>query len=337
VVTYLRGVRSMSPRVYRRVTFWALVALMAIVLTGAAVRLTGSGLGCTDWPGCTEEQFVPEADIHGWVEFGNRLVTGAVSLAVIAAVLGAHRRQPRRGDLIAWAWTLVAGVAAQAGLGAVTVRTHLSPVAVMAHFLLSMVLVACAVVLHHRADLPDDPASRPARPPSGPSRMAVAIPALAALTLVTGTVVTGTGPHGGSEDVERFGFELPAVARIHGITAFLLVVAVGGVLVAVRRSGGDRRVEHATELLLGTLLVQVTIGYVQYFNGVPALLVAFHVVGATLAWAFAVALMLAALWPPEWKQCPSSTPRSSTVPTPARTSRPTSPGSFSSGTTRSTS
>jgi cytochrome c oxidase assembly protein subunit 15 len=319
------------------VTFWALAALIAIVITGAAVRLTGSGLGCTDWPGCTDERFVPEDELHGWVEFGNRLVTGAVSLAVIGAVLGAHRRLPRRGDLIAWAWTLVAGVAAQAGLGAVTVRTHLSPITVMAHFLLSMVLVACAVVLHQRAGLPDDPARRQARPPSGPGRLAVAIPGLAALTLVTGTVVTGTGPHGGSEDVERLGFDLPTVARIHGITAFVLVIAVGGVLVAVRRTGGDRRVEHAAELLLGTLLAQVTIGYVQYFNGVPALLVGFHVLGATLAWAFAVALMLAVLWPPEWKQCPSSTPRSSTVPTPARTSRPTSHGSFSSGTTPSTS
>jgi cytochrome c oxidase assembly protein subunit 15 len=137
--------------------------------------------------------------------------------------------------------------------------------------------------------------------------------------------------------VERFGFDLPAVARIHGITAFLLVAFAGAVLVAARRRGGDRRVEHATELLLGTLLVQVTIGYVQYFNGVPALLVAFHVVGATLAWAFAVALMLAALWPPEWGQCPSPRHRSSTVRTPARMSRPTSHGSFSSGTTPSTS
>jgi cytochrome c oxidase assembly protein subunit 15 len=330
-------VRTLSPRLYRRVTFWALVALVAIVITGAAVRLTGSGLGCSDWPGCTDERFVPEAELHGWVEFGNRLVTGAVSLAVIGAVLGAHRRQPRRTDLIAWAWTLVAGVAAQAGLGAVTVRTELSPATVMAHFLLSMVLVACAVVLHHRAGLPDDPSHRRARPPAGAGRMAAAIPGLAALTLVTGTVVTGTGPHGGSEDVERFGFDLPAVARIHGITAFLLVAFAGAVLVAARRRGGDRRVEHATELLLGTLLVQVTIGYVQYFNGVPALLVAFHVVGATLAWAFAVALMLAALWPPEWGQCPSPRHRSSTVRTPARMSRPTSHGSFSSGTTPSTS
>jgi cytochrome c oxidase assembly protein subunit 15 len=334
---YGREVRSLSPGLYRRVTFWALIALVAIVITGAAVRLTGSGLGCSDWPGCTDERFVPEAELHGWVEFGNRLVTGAVSLAVIAAVLGAHRRQPRRADLIAWAWTLVAGVAAQAGLGAVTVQTHLSPVTVMAHFLLSMVLVGCAIVLHQRAGLPDDPDRRRATVPAGPSRLAVAIPALAALTLVTGTVVTGTGPHGGSEDVERFGFELPDVARVHGITAFVLAAAVGGVLVGVRRRGGDRRIERATELLLGTLLVQIGIGYVQYFNGVPALLVAFHVLGATLAWAFAVALMLAALWPPEWRQCPSSTPRSSSVPTPARTWKPTSRGSFSSGTTPSTS
>ena len=117
----------------------ALGLLAAIVVTGAAVRLTGSGLGCSDWPTCEQDRFVPEAEFHGWVEFGNRLVTGLVSGAVALSVLGSLARTPRRTDLVAWSWGLVAGVAAQILLGGIVVLSHLNPWLVLGHFALSMV------------------------------------------------------------------------------------------------------------------------------------------------------------------------------------------------------
>lgn len=285
----------LAPPTYRRITFVALVALVAIVVTGAAVRLTGSGLGCSDWPGCHDERFVPAADVHGWVEFGNRLVTGVVSLAVVVAVLGSRWRTPRRRDLTWWSWSLVAGVVAQVALGAVTVITHLSPLIVMGHFLLSMILVLCAVVLHHRAGLPDDVADRHHRfPASGPDRLVVGVGLLAAAAVVTGTIVTATGPHGGSEDVERLGLDLPDVARLHGATVIVLLVTTVALVIWEGRRSGPGPVLRAAEVLLALLFVQGGIGYVQYFNGVPAALVALHVTGATLLWVAAVHLTLAA-------------------------------------------
>lgn len=285
----------LAPDTYRRVTLVALVALIAIVVTGAAVRLTGSGLGCSDWPGCTDERFVPESDVHGWVEFGNRLITGVVSAAVAGAVLGSRWRTPRRRDLELWSWSLVVGVVAQVALGAVTVITHLSPVIVMGHFLASMALVGGSAVLHHRATLGDADASRRhAMPTTGRDRLVIGVGALAAAAVFTGTVVTGSGPHGGDEDVERLGFDLPDVARVHGATVVLLLIAVVGLLVWEARVAGRSPVLRAAETLLAVLFVQGTVGYVQYFNGVPAGLVAVHVLGATLVWLAAVRLLLVA-------------------------------------------
>ena len=141
----------LNPRQYHWLTRYALWLLSAIVVSGAAVRLTGSGLGCSDWPNCEPGQLVPEADFHAWVEFGNRLVTGLVSLAVVLAVLGSLRRVPPARALTVWSWGLVIGVAAQIALGAITVLTHLSPPIVMGHFLLSMVLIWNSVVLEDLA------------------------------------------------------------------------------------------------------------------------------------------------------------------------------------------
>ena len=186
----------LTPDAYRRICGVALALLAVIVVTGAAVRLTGSGLGCSDWPTCEEDRFVPEADFHGWVEFGNRLLTGLVSVAVIGAVLGSMVRRPRRRDLEAWSWGLVAGVVAQVLLGGIVVLSHLNPWLVLGHFALSMVLVANAVLLHHRAgdhDRRDGPATDRVR------RLTVALVGLAMVVLATGTLVTGSGPHRSEE------------------------------------------------------------------------------------------------------------------------------------------
>lgn len=295
----------MTPQRFALIARWALWSLVAIVITGSLVRLTGSGLGCSDWPNCEPGEFVPAADFHGWVEFGNRIVTGLVSAAVILAVAASWWRQPRRGDLVWWSLGLVAGVIFQIGLGAVTVLTHLSPPIVMSHFLASQVLVSAAVVLQHRASWKPPPVgSGTARLPTHVRTLAWLAATLTAAALFTGTVVTGTGPHGGDEHVERLQYALPSVARIHGITVAVLAAATLLLAWRVRRlaaTPGDAAMGIAmTELgrririVIGVMAVQAAIGYVQYFNELPVLLVALHVVGATLLTITMTRLVLAA-------------------------------------------
>ncbi len=165
-----------SPRTYRVITAVAIVALAAIVVTGAAVRLSGSGMGCPTWPSCEDGSLVPRGATgsHGWIEFLNRTFTGLVSVAVVLAVLGALWRVPYRADLTRWAIGLVAGVFAQALLGGLVVWLHVAPLAVMGHYLLSAVLVWNAVVLHHKAGEPDDASQRAA--PASDHRAAAAQP-----------------------------------------------------------------------------------------------------------------------------------------------------------------
>lgn len=264
---------------------------MAIVITGAAVRLTGSGLGCSSWPTCEPGELVPAADFHGWVEFGNRLVTGLVSLAVIAAVSGAWLRSPRRSDLLWWSSSLVVGVLAQVGLGAVTVLTHLRPEVVMAHFGASMLLVVAATVLVWLAN--DEPSAGHERAVVVAVRWrAVAafsgcVAAATAVAVVTGTFVTASGPHGGDEDVVRLGYELDDVARVHAVSVIALVVlslSFLGWLTRVARDATDGRLVEVRRALTRCLVVmaaQASIGYVQYLNELPVVLVALHIAGAT--------------------------------------------------------
>ncbi len=275
------------------------------MITGSLVRLTGSGLGCSDWPNCEPGEFVPAADFHGWVEFGNRIVTGLVSAAVILAVGASLWRQPRRVDLVWWSMVLVAGVAFQIGLGAVTVLTHLSPPIVMSHFLASQVLVSAAVVLQHRAERePPLHAARATQLPAGIRMHAGTSGVLTAAALFTGTVVTGTGPHGGDEHVERLQFALPSVARIHGITVAVLAGITLLLGVRARRLAGAHRDEASgavasglgarVRIVIAVMAVQAAIGYVQYFTELPVLLVALHVIGATLLTITMTRLVLAA-------------------------------------------
>lgn len=273
---------TVSPSAYRRLTALALAALVFIVVTGGAVRLTDSGLGCPDWPTCAEERVVAPWEYHAMVEFVNRTITGLVSLAVILAVLGSVFRVPRRRDLVWLSVGLVAGVLGQIVLGGLTVLFELKPQFVMAHFLLSMVLVANAVVLHHRAGRPPGP-TRPVvdRELNLLGRLVVGA---AALVLFLGTVVTGTGPHGGDPEVERLPFFLPDVARLHGIGVVLFLLVTLAAAFRVVRAGAPAGVLRRAEVLVAVLVAQAAVGYVQYFTGVPALLVAVHIAGATAAW-----------------------------------------------------
>jgi len=295
-MSFLNQLRSrrLSPGSFRRVTLFAVWALGFIIVTGAAVRLTGSGLGCPDWPTCSGTDPVAPWQYNAVIEFGNRMVTGAVSLAVIAAVLASRRRVPRRRDLSRLSWGLVLGVVGQIVLGGASVLAKLAPQFVMAHFLLSMVLLADAVVLHHRAgfdDGPSDargraaPAGRPA--PMVPRQlltMGRLLTVAAALTILLGTVVTSTGPHGGDPNAPRFHYPLRDVARLHSSAALLFLAFTVVTLWSLNRAGAPQEVMRRGELLLGVLLAQGAIGYIQYFSGDQAWLVAIHVTLATALW-----------------------------------------------------
>lgn len=274
--------RELAPSTYRRITTLALASLAIIVVTGAAVRLTGSGLGCSDWPACHEESFVSQGEYHDSIEFLNRLFTGVVSAAVILAVLGSRWRRPRRRDLTAWSWGLVAGVLAQILLGGLVVIYHLTPWLVISHFVLSMVLIWNAVILRHRAGHDGT-----VMPPLVSQRTVVLGRVLvggAIAAILTGTLVTGSGPHGGDENVERLPFLIHTVARIHGgvVMTFLAIALLTGWV--LRRDGANRIVWRRYSALLGVLVGQAAVGYTQYFTDVPVLLVGVHIVGATTLW-----------------------------------------------------
>ena len=288
-----------SPRAYRQVTLAAAILLAAIIVTGAAVRLTGSGLGCPDWPNCTNGHLTAGAsdDVHAKIEFANRMVTGLVSIGVIVAVLGSLVRTPRRKDLVWLSLGLVIGVIAQALLGALVVEELLSPPFVMGHFLLSAVLLADAIVLYHRAGIPDDARSRPAVR-SGTLWLGRLLVLSASVVLVTGTVVTGSGPHSGDAGshaklkATRLDFTVPEVARIHGTSVMVFLALTLVTLWVVSRDPGARRVMQRVGLLLILLVAQAALGYTQYFNGVPPLLVGFHVAGATAVFSATLAVLL---------------------------------------------
>lgn len=288
---HVEGRRGVDPSTFRKLAVVTLVANVLIVLTGATVRLTGSGLGCSDWPTCEEGQLIPAAEYHALIEFLNRSVlTTVVSLAVAATVVAAIRRTPRRSDLVRLSWGLVAGVLGQILLGGVVVLTHLTPWSVIGHFALSMVLIWNCVLLIHRAGLDDSHVARTSSRVSRPQ--AWVITGLSIVALFTGTLVTGSGPHAGNDEgqfVERLPFDVPDIARIHGITVVALLIAVVSTLVWLRRSEAPQAEQRRIRIVLGVLLAQGAIGYTQYFTGVPALLVGFHVAGACALW-------IAVLW-----------------------------------------
>ena len=291
----------LQPRQFRRITVAAAILIGAIIVTGAAVRLTGSGLGCPDWPNCTSGSLTPTraVGVHGQIEFVNRMVTGLVSVAVIVAVLGAFVRSPRRRDLTGLAFGLVLGVIAQALLGALVVKKLLDPPFVMGHFLLSALLLANALVLVWRAGIPDDATTMPSVPGSV-RRLAVAVVVLASAVLVTGTVVTGAGPHSGdagnsakiSLRATRLDLRVSTAARIHSVTVWIFLAVVVALLVVLTRTRGSRVLYRRVGWLLGLVVAQAGVGYVQYFTDVPAALVMVHVAGATTVFATAVGVLL---------------------------------------------
>lgn len=295
----------LSPTVYRRITLVALWSLVLIVVTGAGVRLTESGLGCSTWPSCEPGSLTPRAEVgaNGWIEALNRYLTGFVSLAVAASVLGSLRRSPRRRDLTLLSWGLVAGVVGQILLGGAVVLFHVHPMLVQGHFLLSAVLVGNAVVLHHRAGLPDDeddPSTAAAVTPlvAEPLRgLAWLAVGAAAVVMGAGTVVTATGPHGGDEGAERLDFSITRVAQVHSILTWVFLAIVVVLAVRLRRDRAPRRAMERVTAALTVIVGQGAIGYLQYATGVPELLVGLHIFGSMIVWAVTLRLALALATP----------------------------------------
>ena len=263
----------------------ALVLTALIVVTGGAVRLTGSGLGCSNWPECSAGHLTPALQFHGLVEFGNRLVTVVLTVAVAAAFLGAVFRSPRRRDLIWLSGGLVAGVLAQAVLGGIVVYTKLNPYVVMVHFLATMLLLVDAVVLVHRDRLDYSPGSAHLLVPRVLIRLYYGLLALLALVIAAGTATTGAGPHAGDSSGQQIAKRIPIalrdMAELHSSLALLMVGVTLGIVVALHAAGVPERVRRSGRILMVVMVAQAAVGYTQYFTHLPAALVEVHLLGAT--------------------------------------------------------
>jgi cytochrome c oxidase assembly protein subunit 15 len=277
----------------RRLALASVVANVAIVVTGGAVRLTASGLGCPTWPRCTDSSYTPTAEyaVHGVIEFGNRLLTFVLTAVVVAGLVAVWRQRPVRPGMRRLAVLLFLGIPAQALLGGVTVLTGLNPWTVMAHFLVSMVLIALAVVLHQRAregDLPPRPlVAAPLR------RLGAALLGVVAVTLVAGTVVTGSGPHSGDPAAGRTGLDPESMSQVHADLVFLLVGLTVAFYVALKATGAPPSAVRAMGVLLVVELAQGVLGFTQYFTDLPVVLVGLHLFGACLVQVTAVQAVLA--------------------------------------------
>jgi cytochrome c oxidase assembly protein subunit 15 len=281
-----------TPAAFRRLAVVAAVAMGAIVVSGAAVRLTGSGLGCPSWPRCTETSIVAPASYHALVEFVNRVVTSVVGVFVGVVAVASLLRRPARKDLRWLAWSLVAGFFGQAVIGGLSVLYDLAPPWVMAHFLLSMLMVWAALVLVHRAH----PGWAPTAP-RGRRELVVLgrlLVAVAGAVLVLGTVTTGTGPHAGDggDKITRLSLPLERVTQLHADAALLLTGLIVATVFAVRLTDPAPAVRRRVGWLAAAVGLQVAIGYTQYFLDLPAGVVELHVAGATLLWAAAIWMQL---------------------------------------------
>ncbi len=282
-----------SPRTLRRAALAAVVMSVLIIVTGGAVRLTGSGLGCDTWPKCTDDSLIvtPEQGYRGAIEFGNRMLTYVLSAAVGWAIVAARSTKPWRRGLTRLAWAQFWIVMSNAVIGGITVWMGLNPWTVAGHFLAANSLLTVAVITWHRTG-EGDTAPRP-RVPRPVRKLSWAITLVSALLIVLGTTVTGAGKHAGdSSDVPRMPWDWTNAAHVHAIAAWVvcaLAVAMWLVLRVVDAPDDTRA--RARDLLI-VLLAQGGVGYLQYFTGVPELLVAVHMLGSSLMWIAVLRLAL---------------------------------------------
>ena len=272
--------RARTARVLSPASGFLLFAQAAIVVTGGAVRLTGSGLGCPTWPECTPGSYTPkpyqvEEQVKVWIEFGNRLLTFVlvlVAIIVLISVLAAGRK-----DLRGLALGQVLGIVGQGILGGITVLTGLHPATVAAHFLLSIILIAGAASLRAQRFAPlekNEPAPLV-------KKIATAHIIASFVVLFLGTMVTGSGPHAGDATAPRFPFDLRTMAWIHADSVIALFGITFGLFVV---HGVSAHTKKRLKIFLAIALGQGLIGYVQWFKDLPELLVGLHLVGSTLVW-----------------------------------------------------
>ncbi|RAX18081.1 heme A synthase [Pseudarthrobacter sp. AG30] len=270
----------------RRLAVASLIGQTLLVVTGGAVRLTASGLGCPTWPRCTSDSLVntPEMGIHGFIEFGNRLLTFVLAAIAVLLLVYLWNLRKERKDLFLLALGLLASIPAQAVIGGITVLTNLNPWVVGLHFLVSMALVVFSTLLVNRAFGRTGRflAARPAVLPAVLRPVTAAVALFSAVAVMLGVVVTGAGPHAGDADAPRNNLDWDLVSHIHAVPAYLVTAGtvVALVLVVRRRITGPFRT--AVLALLGVTVLQAVIGFTQYYNGIPALLVAAHMLGAAL-------------------------------------------------------
>lgn len=276
------------PSTLRRLALGSVVANVVIVVTGGAVRLTSSGLGCPTWPSCTTDSLTPTPQYagHGIIEFTNRQLTFVLGLVAVLTLLSALlARRERTLAAIAFA-----GIPGQVVLGGLTVLTHLNPWLVAAHFLFSMAILAVTMRLWWKL--------RPPGPPTEPTAPAAVVlgrllVAGTAAVLALGTVVTGSGPHAGDQGaVHRTGLDPAGMSQLHADAVMLLIGATVGVVLLLRAVRADGTVRRAATVLLGVELAQGLIGFAQYFSHLPVILVGLHMLGACLVWLTAWSLLL---------------------------------------------
>ena len=276
----MREVKSLL----RPLALASLIANVGLVVTGGAVRLTGSGLGCPTWPKCTDASYTTtEAmGVHGVIEFGNRLLNFVLVAVALACLVEAIRQRPRRRSLLVLSVGVLAYIPVQAVLGGITVLTKLNPWVVGLHFLASIGLITVAYALWRRAAEGDQP---PVLLVPVPLRQLGALTALAgAAVIAVGVVVTGSGPHAGDAHARRTGLDPAAVAQAHADLVCLLIGLTAALVLALRGAGAARPIVRAAAVLLAIELGQGLIGFVQYFTHVPVVLVGVHLLGAALVW-----------------------------------------------------
>jgi cytochrome c oxidase assembly protein subunit 15 len=267
--------------------FWLLVFLQgALIVTGGAVRLTGSGLGCPTWPECTPGSYTPvpyqaEGQLHAWIEFGNRLLTFVLLLTAVVVVVIAFRSSKNaisKRRVRALAALQILGILGQGLLGGITVLTGLHPATVAAHFLLSIFLIAGAISLRYEM------IGIIKQSPTG--LIASLIPILIWLTLIViivGTIVTGSGPHAGDADAKRFGLDPKSLSWLHADLVIALLVLTTILWLLIRQTNANL-LTRKIQIFLLISLSQGLIGYIQYVTGLPELVVGFHLLGAALVW-----------------------------------------------------
>ncbi|XVV14732.1 COX15/CtaA family protein [Actinoplanes sp. CA-131856] len=291
----------------------SLIANIALIVTGAAVRLTGSGLGCPTWPKCTEDSYTTTAamGVHGVIEFGNRMLTFVLGLLAVLCVLAALLEKPRRRSTIVLSVAVLAGIPGQGVIGGITVRTHLNPWVVGLHFLLSIALIALAYFLWKRTfegdGKPVDLVPRPLR------HLAAVLTATSVAVIAMGVVVTGSGPHAGDEKARRNGLDPATVSQAHADVVFLFIGLTIALVFALRAVKAPRAANRAALTLLGIVLGQGIIGFVQYFTHLPVILVGAHMLGAGLVWTGTLSVW----WSLRSRPALSPAPTSPAAPSPA--------------------